>query len=437
MIKKVSLILYFFTCVIMLQNLAYAKIAKEGVFIVDKDKTLLRKIYKNNDLIVDSVSELGFELYGPDGMTEWLTKMNIRFSALEEIDHRATSEYLNFKELENLLKKFEKSNPDIIKLISIGKSVQGRDLWFVKISDNVTKDEIEPEIKYIANMHGNEVTGRELVVKLIKDIIERYRENDKEITSLVNNTEIYIMPTLNPDGFELRRRSNANWYDLNRDFPDFITDPVNTSVNRAPETAALMKFQAKRKFSLSANYHDGASVINYPWDSTEKDPPLLGLIKNLSSDYASKIPEMVESTYFPGGIVNGNYWYEIHGGMQDWSYFWHDDLQITIEVSKSKWPSYYKIAELWDNHRIPMINFLSSVHQGIGIYTKDGSNSIITIEKIKNDKTIQKIGTYKFNNEFYKVLGIGEYRLTIINSGKKLQFTKYVTGEVENNFISI
>ena len=48
---------------------------------------------------------------------------------------------------------------------------------------------------------------------------------------------------------------------------------------------------------------------------------------------------MRDSTEFPGGIVNGYDWYEVNGGMQDWSYYWHNDLQVTIELSNMKWHS--------------------------------------------------------------------------------------------------
>jgi hypothetical protein len=58
----------------------------------------------------------------------------------------------------------------IAQMFSIGKSHQGRDLWVVKISDNVQVDEVEPEFKYISSMHGDEITGRELMVFLIEDL---------------------------------------------------------------------------------------------------------------------------------------------------------------------------------------------------------------------------------------------------------------------------
>ena len=87
----------------------------------------------------------------------------------------------------------------IFRLSSIGQSVQGRELWMAKISDAPDVEEDEPELLYIAAMHGNEVVGKELSIGLIRHLCENYGL-DPRVTDLVNETEIWINPLANPDG---------------------------------------------------------------------------------------------------------------------------------------------------------------------------------------------------------------------------------------------
>ena len=71
-------------------------------------------------------------------------------------------DYHNYNELTAFMQNIADSYPDITRLESIGQSVQGRELWVMEISDNPGVNEIEPEFKYVANMHGDETGGLEL-----------------------------------------------------------------------------------------------------------------------------------------------------------------------------------------------------------------------------------------------------------------------------------
>lgn len=169
--------------------------------------------------------------------------------------------------------------PRITRLYSIGKSVQSRDLWVLEIATNPGKHVPGiPEFKYVANMHGNEVVGRELLLLLAKYLCENYKLNDR-ITKLINSTRIHLMPSMNPDGYEMSSegdettaigRGNAHNIDLNRNFPDqYGTNRFN--LKQEPETLAVMNWTLSTPFVLSANLHGGALVANYPFDDTAND----------------------------------------------------------------------------------------------------------------------------------------------------------------------
>lgn len=186
-----------------------------------------------------------------------------------------TSHYHSYDHLTALLHNLTATYPQISKLHSIGKSVQSRDLWAIEISDNIDTEELgEPKFKYVGNMHGNEAIGRQVLIFLIQYLLENYQKEDR-ITKLIDNVDIFIMPSMNPDGFEVANegecdgitgRENANHFDLNRNFPDQF-DP-NTGKRRQPETDALIKWIESTNFILSANLHGGSVVASYPWDDS-------------------------------------------------------------------------------------------------------------------------------------------------------------------------
>jgi hypothetical protein len=183
--------------------------------------------------------------------------------------------YHDYDDVTAYLQGVVADHPSITRLVSAGKSVQGRDLWFVKITDNPDVEEDEPEFKYISTMHGDEPVGTENCLKFIDLLTDNYDSGspDPDLERLVDEVEIWIMPMMNPDGNAVGGRYNANGQDLNRDFPDWVDDPVNTPAGREPETGALMLFSDSMAFDLSANFHTGTLVVNYPWDDRSPLPP--------------------------------------------------------------------------------------------------------------------------------------------------------------------
>ena len=125
------------------------------------------------------------------------------------------------------------SYPKLATLASAGKSVQGKDLWYLRITSGAETG--KPKLLYVSSMHGDEVTGKEMMVYLIRELLTHYG-GDPRVTSLVDNANIYIMPSMNPDGTALQQRFNANGVDLNRDFPGLDESPFATE-GRAPETS--------------------------------------------------------------------------------------------------------------------------------------------------------------------------------------------------------
>lgn len=228
----------------------------------------------------------------------WFLLLNLAFIYCDQ-DAIALdlSHYHNYTSLQHLFRRLEQDHPTLIKLHSIGKSVQGRQLYVLRLSqglDQVKETPLtdngdlafapngKPMFKYVANMHGNEAVGRQLVVILAQYLAKGYGKVER-VTRLLNTTDIWLMPSLNPDGFAAAQeghcyrrasnggtgRSNANGVDLNRNFPDqFRDDEQSLAQGRQPETLAAMKWIVSNHFVLSGNLHGGSVVASYPFDDS-------------------------------------------------------------------------------------------------------------------------------------------------------------------------
>ncbi|XP_038550235.1 carboxypeptidase D isoform X2 [Micropterus salmoides] len=346
----------------------------------------------------------------------------------------------NYADMELFLRKYSSEFPSITHLYSAGRSVEDRELYVMVISDNPNVHEHgEPEFKYIANMHGNEVVGRELLLNLIEYLCRNYG-TDTEVTKLVNNTRIHIMPSMNPDGYEVategdvkgyKGRNNSNNFDLNRNFPDqfsTITEP------RQPETIAVMNWLKSIPFVLSANLHGGSLVVNYPYDDDKKGTTEYSLspddkvFQQVSRAYSQENPlmhnghpcdDLYPGEYFEDGITNGANWYNVPGGMQDWNYLNTNCFEVTIELGCVKYPMAKNLPRYWEQNRRGLLQFMHQVHRGVkGTVSdiRDGTgipNATISVQEIDHNVTTARAGDY------WRLLTPGTYSITATAHGYK------------------
>ncbi|KAK1282455.1 hypothetical protein QJS10_CPB22g00924 [Acorus calamus] len=283
-----------------------------------------------------------------------------------QIGDIVASGYMSNSELEDAMKDFVRRCHNISRMYSIGRSVQNVPLWVIEISDKPGQEEAEPAFKFIGNVHGDEPVGRELLISLANWLCDNYM-NDDMATMIVKNVHLHILPSMNPDGFSLRKRNNANNVDLNRDFPDQFFHANDDVASRQPETKAVMRWVKEGHFTASASLHGGALVANYPWDgSTDSGRhyyacPDDKAFRYLASVYSNTHHNMSQSLEFRGGITNGALWYPIYGGMQDWNYIHGGCFELTLEISDNKWPNANELPVLWEYNKMSMLNLVGSL----------------------------------------------------------------------------
>lgn len=340
---------------------------------------------------------------------------------------RAWDTYPTYDAYINMMSQFQEYYPNLCKLYEAGTSVQGRKILFAKISDSVNFKKAKPQFCYSSSIHGDEITAYVLMLRLIDTLLTGYGTNPK-ITNLLKNVEIWINPLANPDGtyyggnntVNNARRYNYNGFDLNRNFPDPAAGPTPGGT-RQPETTVFMNFASNKNFVLSMNFHGGAQVLNYPWDTWGRLHPdddwfirvSRKFVDTVHSINPSYLTDLLGYPNIPG-ITNGYAWYRITGGRQDYMTYFRGCREITFEISTTKTPAGSQLPNYWNWNFKSLLNYIQESLNGIRGIVTDSVTGIpvkakITVvgREVATDSTF--ISTDSITGNYHRMINQGTY----------------------------
>uniref|UniRef100_A0A3Q2UUS6 Carboxypeptidase Z n=1 Tax=Haplochromis burtoni TaxID=8153 RepID=A0A3Q2UUS6_HAPBU len=312
--------------------------------------------------------------------------------------------YHSNTDLISVLKKTEEQCSGIARTYSIGRSMEGRELLVIEFSNNPGEHELlEPEVKYIGNMRGNEVLGRQLLIYLAQHLCSEYLLGNERIQTLINTTRIHILPSMNPDGYELAvsgvsdnnydfeqedqrydswniGRNNAQNIDLNRNFPDLTSIVYSRRRQKGYRT-------------------DHIPIPDYYWFGK--------VFKFIAATYANAHETMSNEnarcgssrTHSQKGIVNAAQWSSLAGGMQDFNYLHTNCFEVTVSVGCDRFPPEEDLAFAWHENQESLLSFMETAHRGIkGIVKDEKGNAMkgarISVRGIQHDITTAENGDY-------------------------------------------
>ncbi|HWI63571.1 MAG TPA: M14 family zinc carboxypeptidase [Symbiobacteriaceae bacterium] len=302
----------------------------------------------------------------------------------------ADSGYHNYAEMVAEIDLVVNAHTTIARKFSIGRSYEGRELWAVKLSDNVATDENEPEVLYVGLHHAREHLTVEQTLYILHLLADNYG-TDSRITNLVNSREVYIVFNLNPDGgeYDVATGSYRSWR-KNRQ-PNSGSTYVGTDLNRnygykwgccggssgspssdtyrgaaafsAPETAALRDFINSRvvggvqQLKTAITFHTYSELILWPYGYTYTDVPA-----DMTADDHAVFVAMAQvmagaNNYTPQQASD---LYVTDGDMTDWAYGVHKIFAYTFEMyPTSSSPGFYppdeQIATQTSRNREPIL----------------------------------------------------------------------------------
>ncbi len=233
--------------------------------------------------------------------------------------------YHSTLEMETDMRLLERDHPGRALVVEIGESLEGRKILALKISDNAARSEAEPAVLFLGCHHAREWISVEVPFLFGRYLLEHY-DLDQEVRDLVDASEIWIVPIVNPDGLEYsihvyrywrkNRRANADGtfgVDINRNYGyRWGYDDIGSSGNPAsevfrgpapfsePETAAVRGLFTGRDFRAVVSYHSYSRVILYPWGYTAAPAPRDAELRSVAETMSGLIASVGGTVYDAG-----------------------------------------------------------------------------------------------------------------------------------------
>ena len=327
------------------------------VYLADKtEKEILNLLKLNLDIANYNKASKSFDIIVSDDELTTIYKMNftteIKISSIKKYDDtlKKSGYFEHFHNYERMLQDMQSAannHPNIAKLYNIGDSwektqgIADRDIWAIKISDNVQVEEDEAEILIMGCHHAREIITPEIVLYYMNLLIQNYGD-DPYLTYLINNRQIWLVPNVNPDGhhyvfnydsfWRKNRRDNGDGsfgVDLNRNYSFkwglfdnwYVSSTPSDEVYRGiapfsePELIAIKELVESKHFTIAISFHSYAREVLYPW----------GYINQYTSDHET-FTSLADSMVAYNGYGRGTSWeslgssYLTNGDSDDWFY---------------------------------------------------------------------------------------------------------------------
>ncbi len=408
--------------------------ANENKFMVRFEMSeSVKQMLKNSDLDVTGVNYNDKTIEALVTQEEFSKlqskKAKFHFALPQNLLRGPDKEYQTPAKIEEFLKDIHGRFPEITKLKVIGKSLEGRDIWAIKISDNVEKeDATEPAILFNSMHHAREVMTPEVAIDIVDYLTQNYNADDK-VTSWVNDYEIWVIPMFNVDGNQkvwdgssMWRKNTRGGYgvDINRNYPgswntcngsssrQSAQDYRGPEAGSEPETQAMMNFVSEITPVFNISYHSYSELVLYPYGCR----PLKAennVIANIGKEMGTLLKYKAGT---PWELL-----YNADGGDIDWMYMEHQVIPYVIEVNSSYegfQPSYKNTRnKTVERNRAGWMLLLDRLSgSGIRGIAKSGQKNIVVTEA-KSKKLVQNY-RIKADGSFTLILNPGEYQLNFM-----------------------
>jgi len=440
--------------------------AKAKFFETDLGASEIRKLNEEGivyKIIEDNVSEFYVNRAAEDGVSVINSDVQDEWAIPENWEYGSMGGYYTLSEVMDELDAMYAMYPELISerepLSASNLTHDGRMQYWVRLSDNPSANEDEPEVLYTGLHHAREPMSVQQMIFYMWYLLENY-DTDVEVKQLVDNTEMYFVPVVNPDGYEYNHQTNPNgggmWrknrrnngggsygVDPNRNYGYMWgNDNSGSSPNpndqtyRGPEAFSEPEIQNIRdfcnlnEFKIALNYHSYSNLLLYTWgwseDACEHDAVLF--------DYSVLMTQENGYTYGPGSTTI----YPTNGGSDDWMYGEQTTkdliLSFTPEVGSGSdgfWPSTSRIIPLCQDQMWQNI----SAARLVGKYAVVSDLSPVVIDEVVGyfPFDIKRLGLTDAESYTVSIQPLDNYLITVSNplSFENLELMETIIDSVE------
>lgn len=261
--------------------------------------------------------------------------------------------YMTPVKIETAVKKFASDYPNLAKLESVGKSLQNRDIYAIKLSSDPQGHSAQrPVVFFNAMHHAREVMTAEVGIDTIQYLLSNYGR-DQKVTHWLDTMEIWVLPMFNVDGNNKVWTGDNMWrknargdygVDINRNYPyawntcngssssRFADDFRGDSAGSEPETQVMMALVNRIRPVFSISYHSYSELVIYPYGCDGQRTPNRDVVETIGAELARRLPADSGS----GSYKAGTAWellYSVDGGDIDWMFHTYDVLPYVIELN--------------------------------------------------------------------------------------------------------
>ena len=319
------------------------------------------------------------------------------------------------------LRHLEKAHPKTGKLHDLGVSSDGRTrVWAFKISDDVEKEEDEPNVLLTGGIHGNEPVASEMALFTIRRLLSADSHR-----ALIDKTQIWVIPIINPAGHAAdNSHNNANRIDLNRNFPvDWTSDNLDAV---EIEIQNLVKNLHRRRAHVVAgiDLHTYGRAYLLPWAHTRKKPADWAAMKDLADKMAKTSGyQALQLTEYLGKTVPG--------GAADYLYGRCGTFHYGLELGTSHELPAEQLGGLCRKNLPGIMIMMNRVHTSTltGHVTRNGKPVAAVVDVDGIDKPANLRRPYMSDAAFgryYRILLPGAYTVRFTFEGKKIVKEKVI-----------